>query len=263
VLERREWQARLAWRASLVIRGGWGAVTRWRLGGRGGGQRLRSSRPCPRCWCIAVLAFGATTRCHPESQERGARKECAPRHRRQHTGRARPALGGAARVGGGRHAMARARLHPAAAEIMTNGPWLAALRGWDRAGGRPIGRGELPRGLEPRLLETGWFDGGSGRLMPSSTGSELLWRAREVANLRDLDARGALPHELMGPGQGAALEIGCGTGHCLLLLARAGYDPLYGYDLSPLALQIAEFLLGLEGRTGPTQPSSRRYPTTR
>lgn len=47
--------------------------------------------------------------------------------------------------------------------------------------------------------------------------------------------------------KGPAVEIGCGKGCSLLVLARMGFAPLYGFDLSPDCIESARNLLRAAG----------------
>jgi len=47
--------------------------------------------------------------------------------------------------------------------------------------------------------------------------------------------------------KGPAAEIGCGKGRSLLVLARLGFEPLYGIDLSPTSIESSRSLLRSSG----------------
>jgi len=148
-------------------------------------------------------------------------------------------------------------LNASVAAIIENPEWLKALHQWHNAGCHTLNGAAAPFGLTPqswmdlkiRLQETGWFQLSGESITPQPEAQEFLYRARELSNLMELDARGKTPPLLFTEkAEGAAVDIGCGPGYALVLLARLGYEPLYGYDLSPFALEIAEYLLTREGK---------------
>lgn len=142
-------------------------------------------------------------------------------------------------------------------QILSREDWLQCLSRWHRSedmwtssaeGASPpelVGESRLAT----LLVQHGGFERHGDTLKPNSAGRELLYRVNELLHLRRLDASGDFPLAAWreSPG-GAAVEIGCGTGHCLVLLGRMGFAPLYGYDLSPTALEMAKCLLEREER---------------
>lgn len=149
-------------------------------------------------------------------------------------------------------------LHPSIAAIIENTEWVQALHQWHNEGCQELTDAKAPFGLSSdswqelrgHLHATGWFVVAEGRVAPKPEGHELLYRARELSNLMMLEAKGKMPRFLYTEKpMGAAVDIGCGPGYGLLLIGRAGYAPLYGYDLAPFTLDIAQHLLEREGKS--------------
>lgn len=143
-------------------------------------------------------------------------------------------------------------------QIIEDTDWLTILSRWHKTGGQTISINMQPletsqarwKQLSELLHPTGWFRIEDGKITPMADGKEFLYRANELLHLMSLHARGELiPAQLADAPRGAVLDLGCGTGYSLLLLGRMGYAPLYGYDLSPIALQMAETMLRREGMT--------------
>lgn len=142
--------------------------------------------------------------------------------------------------------------------IVERQEWLDVLSAWD-LGGLPLHTTphasmglsmESWRGLSAHLLGTGWFLERDGSLYPEAEGRMLAQRARELLHLRTLDQSG----QLMGwvslpPGDGIAVDLGCGTGATLAALGRLGYHHLVGYDRCPVALAVSEAVLAVDGYT--------------
>lgn len=142
------------------------------------------------------------------------------------------------------------------APLLEQQDWLSALSQWHGQSGQPISRtgaqlgldAERWQGLQDCLAPSGWFDSKGETWQPNAGGRELLYRVNELITLITLEAKGVTPtHLFEQPLKGAALEIGCGTGYVMRHMGRQGYAPIYGYDLSPTALDIARCLLEREG----------------
>jgi SAM-dependent methyltransferase len=149
-------------------------------------------------------------------------------------------------------------LHPSIAAIIENREWVHALHRWHNEGSQALTGAQAPFGLssdswqalKAHLRSTGWFTVEEERVAPKPEGHELLYRARELSNLMMLEAKGQMPRFLYTEKpEGAAVDIGCGPGYGLLMIARLGFAPLYGYDLAPFTLEIAQHLLEREGKS--------------
>ncbi|MGH9966923.1 MAG: class I SAM-dependent methyltransferase [Pyrinomonadaceae bacterium] len=143
--------------------------------------------------------------------------------------------------------------------IISNARWLEALNSWYREGGRPcqVSRNQLGLSslswadLQQHLRGTRWFTQADGLLMPSREGMDFLIRIDELRR-----AVGRVGKEdritarmLNDLPRGPAVDVGCGPGHSVLRLVELGFAPVHGYDLSPVAVEVARALLVHEQRT--------------
>lgn len=145
------------------------------------------------------------------------------------------------------------------AAIIANPQWLEALRtilqprGGDHepASGVPNLATESWLALQTHLLGTGWFCMEGNKIRPTMHGQDFLARVRELRRSVNGKAgqEATVTQVLNQLPRGPAVDIGCGAGHSVLRLARLGYAPLYAYDLSPVALKIAQALLQQNGIT--------------
>lgn len=146
------------------------------------------------------------------------------------------------------------------AAVVANPQWLNALNGWYKADSIPYETGSAPCGLTPdswkalqlHLMGTGWFATSSEKITPNDAGRDFLVRINELyRSIKREDKEDQIVTQILdGLPRGAAVDIGCGPGHSALRLARMGFSPVYAYDLSPVALDIAKALLDSEGKTG-------------
>ncbi len=144
--------------------------------------------------------------------------------------------------------------------IVANQQWLEALRRWCAAEGRPCDQNSPPfdltieswKALLLHLLATGWFETASDGVRPNQAGHDFLVRVSELCRAigRQSKQDRVVAEALEGFPKGPAVDIGCGPGLSVLRLARLGYSPVYAYDLSPVALDIARALLDNEERSG-------------
>jgi SAM-dependent methyltransferase len=142
--------------------------------------------------------------------------------------------------------------------IVENRQWIVALDQWYRAGGRPENathcglnlNSQSWQELQVHLCRTGWFTSERRKISPTVEGQDFLTRVNELyrATLRDNREDREVVEVLAGLPGGAAVDIGCGPGYSVLMLARLGFSPLYAYDLSPVAIAIARALLENEGK---------------
>lgn len=143
--------------------------------------------------------------------------------------------------------------------IMTNRQWLEALDSSVRTGG--WAREPTPtslnlaaaswQALKSHLVGTGWFYSNGVKVSPTTDGQDFLIRVGELcrATRREDKQHKTLNEILSQFPRGPAADIGCGPGHSLLRLARLGYAPLYAYDLSPVAIKMAEVILEQNGKS--------------
>jgi SAM-dependent methyltransferase len=144
-------------------------------------------------------------------------------------------------------------------DVLSEDGWLELLSTWCSAGcgaldtDRPelgLGKGSWDR-FHRRLADTGWFVVGGGRIRPNGEGRDLLARANELhrAILRDDRDDRVVAQAIDAVPRGAAVDIGCGSGHSVLRLAKLGFGPLFAYDLSPIAMGMAKALIDHEGKS--------------
>lgn len=67
--------------------------------------------------------------------------------------------------------------------------------------------------------------------------------ARSIPFAGTRDKYDAIENALTGIPKGPAAEIGCGQGHSLLVLAKLGFEPLYGIDLSLASIESSRNLI--------------------
>jgi SAM-dependent methyltransferase len=143
-------------------------------------------------------------------------------------------------------------------DVLREKGWLELLSTWWSAGCAPLdlasaevggSKGSLDR-FHRRLADTGWFVASAGRITPNENGSDFLARANELhrAILREDREDRVVAQALDAVPRGAAVDIGCGPGHSVLRLAKLGFDPLFAYDLSPIAMGMAKALFDYEGK---------------
>lgn len=141
--------------------------------------------------------------------------------------------------------------------ILNNPQWVEALNGWYRAGGGahhlespslslPLNSWQA---LYSHLAMTRWFEVANGRISPTAQGRDFLTRVNELYGaIRRENREDKVVTEILADlPRGAAVDIGCGPGHSCLRLAKLGYSPIHGYDLSTTALDIAGAVLELAG----------------
>jgi SAM-dependent methyltransferase len=143
--------------------------------------------------------------------------------------------------------------------IISNRQWLEALESYFRTGGwgqepNPASLNLTPaswQALQSHLIGTGWFYGDYGSVRPTTDGQDFLIRVGELcrATRREDKQHKTLNQMLSQFPRGPAVDIGCGPGHSLLRLARLGYGPLYAYELSPVAIKMAEVILKQNGNS--------------
>jgi SAM-dependent methyltransferase len=139
------------------------------------------------------------------------------------------------------------------ASLMANPQWVDVLNKWHIAGGlayeinTPIGELTMTswNALQDHLLGSGWFKRNSGKIAPNGAGREFLTRVNELvrAIARSHREDRIVSQILLELPRGAAVDIGCGPGHSALRLLSMGYKPVYAYDLSPIAVKVAQALL--------------------
>jgi SAM-dependent methyltransferase len=144
------------------------------------------------------------------------------------------------------------------ASIMANSRWLGALNSWYADGARPrltiTAPFDLPLGswqaLQEHLIGTGMFGVESEKITPLSEGKEFLSRINELkrAIARNDREDKVVSQILCGIPRGAAVDIGCGPGHSALRLVSMGYHPVFAYDLSPVAVKVAQAFLGRQNK---------------
>lgn len=96
-----------------------------------------------------------------------------------------------------------------------------------------------------RLLQkTGWFTLEEQGLTPNPAGNDFLYGATEykLAGEEKKSGYEQIDAVLQELPRGPAVDIGCGIGWFLVMLARQGFGPLYGYDLTATQLMIAAVL---------------------
>jgi SAM-dependent methyltransferase len=144
------------------------------------------------------------------------------------------------------------------AAIVTKPQWLEAINKWHNECGwscAPVQRSfGLPpdswRALQLHLLGSGLFERLGDRLKPTAEGQAFLARTNELHRAIERESKQDLivTQTLDSIPRGPAVDIGCGPGHSALRLARLGFGPVYAYDLSPLALEIAKAILDRENK---------------
>ncbi len=145
------------------------------------------------------------------------------------------------------------------ASIIENLQWLEALNQWYFDGGHAY---EVTspsfgltldswRALQIHLIGTGWFGDTEGKITPTVDGYGFLARVNELyrAICRGGNKDRVVTQILTELPRGPAVDVGCGPGFSVLQLTRLGYSPVYAYDLSPIALEIARALLEKDGKT--------------
>lgn len=141
--------------------------------------------------------------------------------------------------------------------ILNNPEWVEALNAWYRAGGGAY-QLESPslsiplnswQALYSNLAMTKWFEVANGLISPTAEGQDFLTRVNELYRaIRREDREDRVVTEILANlPRGEAVDIGCGPGHSCLRLAKLGYSPIHGYDLSTTALDIAGAVLALAG----------------
>jgi SAM-dependent methyltransferase len=145
------------------------------------------------------------------------------------------------------------------AAIVANPQWLEALNAWYKADNIPFDVEPAPFKLAPdswkllqlHLVGTGWFEISDKKINPNDAGRDFLVRINELYRSIKRETREdrIVTQILDDLPRGAAVDIGCGPGHSALRLARMGFTPVYAYDLSTVALEIAKALLENEGKT--------------
>jgi SAM-dependent methyltransferase len=141
-------------------------------------------------------------------------------------------------------------------DVLSEDGWMELLSTWWSAGCSSLNLSG-PEGLSQgswdrfhhRLAATGWFVVCGGRIRPNDDGCDLLARANELhrAILRD-DGEDLVVAQAIEPlPRGAAVDIGCGPGYSVFTLAKMGFNPLFAYDLSPIAIGMAKALIEYEG----------------
>lgn len=146
------------------------------------------------------------------------------------------------------------------AAIVANQQWLEAIDRWYRADGVSLETalpifGLMPdssKALQLHLIGTGWFENNGEKISPNEAGRDFLARVNELYRSikRENKQDQIVTQTLDALPRGAAVDIGCGPGHSSLRLARMGFSPVYAYDLSSVALDMAKALLDNEGKTG-------------
>jgi SAM-dependent methyltransferase len=154
------------------------------------------------------------------------------------------------------------------AEILANPAWLTALFTWREIDGKPqpaaipvLGL-SLPdwQALQERLLTLGYYEERMAPLgyfartgdtiAPTKAGWTFLVSLSEIyRGEQRLPLYGKVMDYLRQAPRGAAIDIGCGAGYMLKHLAELGYGPLYGYDLLPISLEIAQAGVESVGKT--------------
>jgi ubiquinone/menaquinone biosynthesis C-methylase UbiE len=96
-----------------------------------------------------------------------------------------------------------------------------------------------------QLLKTGWFTAEEEGLTPNQSGNDFLYGATELqlAHTEKKAGYDQIESILSNLPCGPAVDIGCGIGLLLVMLARQGFGPLYGYDLTKSQLMMAATLL--------------------
>jgi SAM-dependent methyltransferase len=142
--------------------------------------------------------------------------------------------------------------------VFGNTAWIEALSSWANKGCGSISETTCPLGLssdswqslQTHLLATGWFVVGNGSVVPNANGQEFIRRTSELHHAIQRDTRYIdVKRVLSRIPVGACVDIGCGAGYSLLRLAKMGFGPLAGYDLSPVALTVARAFLESKGAT--------------
>jgi SAM-dependent methyltransferase len=144
------------------------------------------------------------------------------------------------------------------AELLSNPAWMAALYTWRENDSRPQPVGAPALGLslsdwktlQDKLLASGYFTVNGDMLTPGKEGRAFLVSLSEIyRGEQRLPLYGRVMDYLQQAQRGAAADIGCGAGYMLRHLALLGYEPLYGYDLLPISLQIAQAGVESAGKT--------------
>lgn len=99
-------------------------------------------------------------------------------------------------------------------------------------------------GFAPPTPVEGSVTGGASSL---SVAHPLRPIARSIPFSGTPDKYDAIENALGELPKGPAAEIGCGKGRSLLVLARLGFAPLYGFDLSPDCIESSRNLLRSSG----------------
>jgi SAM-dependent methyltransferase len=144
------------------------------------------------------------------------------------------------------------------AAIVTKPEWLEAINQWHTEGGWSCAAAQPSFGLPPdswralqlHLLGSGRFENLGDKLKPTVEGRDFLVRVNELRRAIDRESKQDIivTQTLDSIPRGPAVDIGCGPGHSALRLARLGFGPVYAYDLSPLALEIARAILDQENK---------------
>lgn len=144
-------------------------------------------------------------------------------------------------------------------DVLGEDGWMEVLSDWWSTGCGALDANSTELGLskgswhrfQRRLVATGWFAVSCGRIKPNLEGRELLARANELhrAILRDDREDRVVTRAIDAVPRGAAVDIGCGPGHSVLRLVKLGFDPVFAYDLSPIAMGIVKALIEHEGKT--------------
>jgi SAM-dependent methyltransferase len=104
--------------------------------------------------------------------------------------------------------------------------------------------------LQPHLITLGYFAQIGDRIAPTPEGKGFLVSLSEIyRGDQRLSQYEPVMRYLRDAPRGAAVDIGCGAGYMLKHLALLGYSPLYGYDLVPISLEIAQAGVTSVGQT--------------
>lgn len=144
-------------------------------------------------------------------------------------------------------------------DVLSEKGWMEMLSTWWSVGCGALKTDSPEFGLSKsswnrfhrRLSATGWFVVNGGKMKPNHEGRDLLARSNELhrAILRDDREDRVVAQAIDAVPRGAAVDIGCGPGYSVLRLARMGFEPLFAYDLSPIAIGMAKALIDHEDKS--------------